>query len=154
MTAAANIALLNRDRASVGKSAVRCQTHTEWATWRKEVTRNPPMLRLDGTVAFLEGWTLLVPAESGVYFIHDLRGFIYIGRTRNLNLRYRQHYWASHNQDLAAAIKAPVGQIEFSWITCDERVAIELERTYIHGFQPLANGIRFTTTDSKTPDKD
>lgn len=118
----------------------------DWNDWRKVVTHHPPLLRLDGTVAYLEGWALLVPAESGVYFIHDLRGFLYIGRTRNLNRRYRQHYWASHNADLVAALKAPVGQVEFSWITCDEDVAVGLERSYVHAFQPLANGIRYNHT--------
>ncbi|MBF9435261.1 MULTISPECIES: GIY-YIG nuclease family protein [Mycobacteroides] len=111
------------------------------------MTHNPPTLRLDGTVAYMEGWALLIPAESGVYFVHDLRGFLYIGRTRNLNLRYRQHYWASHNASLVAALKAPVGQVEFSWITCEEGVAVGLERSYIRAFQPLTNSIRFGGTD-------
>lgn len=127
----------------------RAALKVDWADWRKRVTQDPPVLRLDGTVAYMEGWALLVPAESGVYFIHDLRGFLYIGRTRNLTLRYRQHYWASHNPALVGALKAPVGQVEFSWIACDESVAAGLERTYIQAFQPLTNNIRFSTTDSR-----
>ncbi|SHV28256.1 Uncharacterised protein [Mycobacteroides abscessus subsp. abscessus] len=112
-------------------------SNVDWADWRKRVTHNPPTLRLDGTVAYMEGWALLIPAES----------FLYIGRTRNLNLRYRQHYWASHNASLVAALKAPVGQVEFSWITCEEGVAVGLERSYIRAFQPLTNSIRFGGTD-------
>jgi GIY-YIG catalytic domain len=117
----------------------------QWAEWRKQVTHSPPLLRLDGTVAYLEGWALLVPPESGVYFIHDLRGFLYIGRTRNLNLRYRQHYWASHNAALVAALKAPIGRVSFSWITCEADLANRLERTYVHAFQPRTITIRYST---------
>ena len=113
------------------------------AKWRMDVIWNPPMLRLDGTVSYVEGWALLVPAESGVYFIHDLRGFIYIGRTVNLNVRFNQHYWGSHNKSLTAALKHPVGQMQFSWLTCEEEVAVKLEKDYIRGFQPLANTIRY-----------
>jgi len=113
------------------------------AGWRMDVVHNPPTLRLDGTVAYVEGWALLVPAESGVYFIHDLRGFIYIGRTNNLNVRFSQHYWGSHNRSLTAALKRPVGQIQFSWLMCEERVAVELEKDYIRGFQPLTNAVRY-----------
>jgi predicted GIY-YIG superfamily endonuclease len=131
-------------------TARRTAPTVDWVDWRKKVTHNPPVLRLDGTVAYMEGWALLVPAEIGVYFIHDLRGFLYIGRTRNLNLRYRQHYWASHNTALVAALKAPVGQVEFSWITCEESVAHGLERSYVRAFQPLTNNIRFSSTDPQT----
>lgn len=120
-----------------------------WEAWRKAMTHAPPLLRLEGTVAYMGGWALLVPAEGGLYFIHDIRGIIYIGRTRNLNLRYRRHDWASRNADLVAALKAPVGQVDFSWITCDDRVAAELERAYIQAFQPLVKNIRCKNTRTK-----
>jgi len=110
---------------------------------RLDVIYNAPTLRLDGTVAYVEGWALLVPAESGVYFIHDLRGFIYIGRTNNLNVRFGQHYWGSHNRALTTALKRPVGQTQFSWLTCSEETAVTLEKEYIRGFQPLANAVRY-----------
>jgi excinuclease UvrABC nuclease subunit len=108
-----------------------------------DVIYRPPTLRLEGTVSYVDGWALLVPAESGVYFIHDLRGFIYIGRSNNLNVRFNQHYWSSHNRGLTAALRHPVGQMQFSWLTCEEEVAVKLERDYIRGFQPLANSIRY-----------
>ena len=113
------------------------------AKWRLDVIWNPPVLRLDGTVSYVDGWALLVPAASGVYFIHDLRGFIYIGRTNNLNVRFNQHYWGSHNKALTGALRHPVGQMQFSWLTCEEEVAVKLEKDYIRGFQPLANTIRY-----------
>ncbi|MGY1777736.1 GIY-YIG nuclease family protein [Geodermatophilus sp. SYSU D00804] len=114
-----------------------------WSDWRRTVVHEPPALHLDGTVAYVEGWALLVPATSGVYLVHDLRGFLYIGRTRNLNTRYRQHYWATHNANLVVALRHPIGQTQFSWICCDETTAVALERDLIRGFQPLCNGVRF-----------
>ncbi len=113
-----------------------------WDAWRKEMAHSPPLLRLDGTVSYLEGWSLLVPAESGVFFLHDFRGFLYIGRTKNLNLRYRQHHWVRRNARLLAALRAHVGQVEFSWIACPPNIAMGLERNYLHSFLPLANSIR------------
>jgi excinuclease UvrABC nuclease subunit len=111
---------------------------------RLEIIYNPPALHLDGSVAYSAGWALLVPASSGVYFIHDLRGFLYIGRTNNLNVRFGQHYWGSHNRAVNAALKRPVGQTQFSWMTCDDEAAVTLEKEYIRGYQPLANGIRYS----------
>ena len=110
---------------------------------RLDVIYSAPTLRLDGTVAYVAGWALLVPAECGVYFVHDLRGFIYIGRTNNLNVRFGQHYWGSHNRALTTALKRPVGQTQFSWLTCDAEAAVTLEKEYIRGFQPLANAVRY-----------
>src|SRR5262245_28749379 len=117
--------------------------------WRMDVIHRPPTLRLDGTVSYVDGWALLVPAGSGVYFIHDLRGFIYIGRTNNLNVRFGQHYWSSHNRGLTAALKHPVGQMQFSWLTCAEETAVKLERAYIRAFQPLTNAIRYENNRDK-----
>jgi predicted GIY-YIG superfamily endonuclease len=113
------------------------------AKWCIDVIHNPPMLRLDGTVSYVDGWALLVPAGSGVYFIHDLRGVIYIGRTHNLNVRFGQHVWCSHNRGLTAALKHAVGQMQFFWLTCEEELAVKLERDYIRAFQPLTNAIRY-----------
>ncbi|MBW0090529.1 GIY-YIG nuclease family protein [Pseudonocardia sp. KRD-184] len=116
-----------------------------WSAWRQAVIDRPPALHLDGTVAYVEGWALLVPTDSGVYLMHDLRGFLYIGRTRNLNARYRQHYWATHNPNLLVALRQPIGQTQFSWTCCDDATAADLERDLIRGFQPLCNQIRFTS---------
>lgn len=115
-----------------------------WSAWRRAVVHEPPTLHLNGTVSYVEGWALLVPTTCGVYLVHDLRGFLYIGRASNLNARYRQHYWATHNPNLLAALRRPVGQTQFSWVDCDDDAAVDLERDLVRGFQPLCNQIRFT----------
>lgn len=114
-----------------------------WHEWRRNVVHTPPALHLDGTVAYVEGWAILVPSTTGVYLVHDLRGFLYIGRTQNLNTRYRQHYWATHNHHLMAALRQPLGQTQFSWVLCDDPTCVELERNLVRSFQPLCNQIRF-----------
>jgi len=74
-----------------------------------------------------------------------LRGFLYIGRTQNLNTRFRQHYWATHNANLMAALRQPVGQTQFSWVLCDDLTSVDLERNFIRSFQPLCNQVRFAS---------
>lgn len=120
-----------------------------WKEWRKTVIYHPPPLPLDGTVGFQSGWAILVPSESGVYFIHDLRGFLYIGRAKDLNVRFNQHYWGSHNPGLKAALHEPLGSTQFSWIVSSREEAADLEKRYIRAFQPITNVIRYTPSKPK-----
>jgi hypothetical protein len=82
----------------------------DWIEWRRDVVHNPPDLNLDGSVVYQDGWAVLMPQTPGVYFIHDLRGCIYVGRTSDLSVRYRQHDRDSHNRDLTVALRHPVAQ--------------------------------------------
>src|SRR5215470_12662107 len=84
---------------------------------RKQDALAMPGITLDGTVWYRRGWSLSIPKEPGVYLIHDLRGVLYVGRTRNLLQRFEQHYHTTHSRLLAQAIARPVGLTWFSWRT-------------------------------------
>lgn len=112
---------------------------------RQSLVSDPPEINLNGTVAYSQGGSLSVPARPGVYLIHDLRGVLYIGRTTNLHQRYFQHYWGSHNKQVTAVLRRPVGRLEFSWIASDIDEQVELERDLIRKIQPLCNRLLYQT---------
>jgi excinuclease UvrABC nuclease subunit len=83
---------------------------------------------------------MLVPERPGVYLLHDLRGILYAGRTRNLSLRFHQHYWLTKNELLAVAMQRPFGELTFSWILVDgENERADLERRVIAWLKPPCN---------------
>lgn len=110
---------------------------------RNALVYDPPEIVLDGTVAYTLGGSLSVPQGPGVYLIHDLRGVLYVGRTANLNQRYFQHYWDSHNSRVTAVLRQPVGRLEFSWITTELSQQVQLERDLIRAIQPLCNRLLY-----------
>ena len=112
---------------------------------REALVYDPPGVVLDGTVQYTMGGSISVPEAPGVYFIHDLRGVLYVGRTVNLYHRYFQHYWDSHNTGVTAVLRRPVGRLEFSWMTVDACDLAALERDLIRAFQPLCNRLLYKT---------
>jgi predicted GIY-YIG superfamily endonuclease len=110
---------------------------------RNALVHDPPEVALDGTVKYTLGGSIFVPEEPGVYLIHDLRGVLYVGRTGNLYQRYFQHYWDSHNSRVTAALRRPLGRLEFSWMTVDGCDQASLERELIRALQPLCNRLLY-----------
>lgn len=96
-----------------------------------------------GAVPFVPGWVLRVPHRPGVYLIHDLRGPLYVGLTEDLNERFHQHYWDSHNRRLAQALAHPFGEIQFTWFLTKPHEQAPLERELIRALQPLCNDLMY-----------
>ncbi len=85
---------------------------------------------LDGTVPFRRSSDLQVPAEAGVYVLHDLRGALYVGRSCSLRRRFAEHELEPANPLIAKARQNAVGPLMFSWIRLDDpkrRKAVEAE---------------------------
>lgn len=85
---------------------------------------------LDGTVAFRRTSDVLVPARGGVYLIHDLRGVLYVGLSRDLHRRFREHEGQPSNPLIAEARANALGPVSFSWISVRDalrRAAVEAE---------------------------
>jgi excinuclease UvrABC nuclease subunit len=95
---------------------------------------------IDGCARFGAAWSLAVPLAGGVYFIHDLRGVLYVGRTGSLRKRFSEHLVNSHNPSLRRALVCPIGQLYFSWIRC---VSVDgqsqMERSLIKLLRPTCN---------------
>jgi predicted GIY-YIG superfamily endonuclease len=84
----------------------------------------------DGTVPFRRTSDVFIPAEPGVYIIHDLRGALYVGRSVSLLRRFEEHEDQPSNPLISLAKRAPVGPIMFSWIILHDhkrRQAVEAE---------------------------
>ena len=72
--------------------------------------------------------------------IHDLRGVLYIGRTRNLYRRFDEHYWFTDNELLSLAMRQSFGELTFSWLIAeDERERADLEHRLIAWLRPACN---------------
>src|SRR4051812_8688529 len=96
------------------------------------LTHLPAGLELSGSTAFRCTRHMLVPQKPGVYLLHDLRGVLYVGKTRNLYRRFDQHYWLTDNELLALAMRRPFGELAFSWILVDgDNERTDLERRVI-----------------------
>lgn len=108
-------------------------------TFSRKLIYEPPSLVLDYTVPFKMGQAFLIPEQPAVYFIHDLRGIIYVGRTENLKRRFTQHYWKQSNEILVEAISRPLGKLLFSWNLSGFPEQILLERKLIRDLQPPCN---------------
>lgn len=104
-------------------------------------------LVLDGSVQFTHTREWLVPARTGVYLIHDLRGVLYVGRTADLRRRFTEHYWICGNQLLRLAMRSPVGVLLFSWQQHLDQVSCGVtERRLVSRFQPVCNRLLLDLT--------
>ena len=80
--------------------------------------------KFDGSIGFNIFEKIYAPNNSGVYFVHDLRGILYIGKARNIHNRFTQHTWIS--------------KLKFSWVnTKDEQTADKFEKKWIRIFKPI-----------------
>jgi predicted GIY-YIG superfamily endonuclease len=104
-------------------------------------------LTLDGSVQFTHTREWLVPEQIGIYFIHDLRGVLYIGKTADLRRRFAEHYWICGNELLRLAMRSPVGALLFSWQQSPDEVSCaDAERSLISRFQPVCNRLLLNFT--------
>ena len=85
-----------------------------------------------------------VPSAEGVYFIHDKRGFLYIGESNNLRNRFLQHLQREKNLNLTNLIKFPFGDLSFYWVTTNTKLeALKLQKYWIRILKPLTNKINY-----------
>jgi predicted GIY-YIG superfamily endonuclease len=90
--------------------------------------------------------SFFVPRCEGVYFIHDQRGFLYIGESNNLRQRFLQHLQREKNSDLTNLIKFPFGDLSFYWVTTNTKLeAVKLQKYWIRILKPFTNKINYTT---------
>lgn len=107
---------------------------------RRELLLVPVHIEMSGSTAFRHTRHIHVPKKGGVYLIHDLRGVLYIGRTRNLYRRFDEHYWLAENEFLSLAMRQPFGEITFSWVIDeDEGDRVDLESRLIAWLRPVCN---------------
>lgn len=104
----------------------------------------PPLPRLDGRTAFCQGHQGYVPAQGGVYLIHDLRGILYVGKSVDLRRRFAEHYWLGGNPYLALAVANPIGDVTFSWSIAASPMRDELEAHLIAAYNPPCNRLKYT----------
>lgn len=94
----------------------------------------------DGSVEMVLTREFMVPADAGVYLIHDLRGVLYVGQSRKLKQRFAQHDRLRRNRLLRLAMSRPVGVMRFSWrLVDDEDERSTFERELIAILQPVCN---------------
>ena len=107
---------------------------------RRALLHIPLDVELSGSTAFRHTRHIYVPKKGGVYLIHDLRGVLYVGRSRNLYRRFDEHYWLTDNDLLLLAMRQAFGEITFSWVIAEEeRKRMELEHRLIAWLRPACN---------------
>ena len=109
---------------------------------RRRLIFNPPEVPIEKTVPYQQGWCTLVPPVGGVYLISDLRGPLYVGRG-TLRSRFDKHHEESHNPSLRKALKHPVGDLSFSWLTVEMPEQSAMEKRFIRALQPLCNDVMY-----------
>ena len=94
--------------------------------------------KFDGSIGFSIFEKIYAPKNAGVYFVHDLRGILYIGKARNIHNRFAQHAWIRENKILFKLSQNPFGKLKFSWVnTKDEQTADKFEKKWIRIFKPI-----------------
>ena len=98
--------------------------------------------KFDGSIGFSVFENIYAPKNPGVYFIHDLRGILYIGKAGNIHNRFTQHSWIRKNRALFKLSQNPFGKLKFSWVnTKNEKIADNFEKKWIRIFKPICNDI-------------
>ena len=106
--------------------------------------------KFNGTLTFSIFDKIYAPECPGVYFVHDKRGVLYIGRTENINNRFTQHAWKRKNKILFKLSQNPFGKLKFSWVkTKNLSEAIKLENKWVSLFLPICNDILNTNKNNK-----
>lgn len=94
----------------------------------------------DGSIELVLSREFLVPEDAGVYLIHDLRGVLYVGQSRQLRARFGQHDRLRRNRLLRLAMSHPFGVMKFSWrLVASEEERLTFERELIAILQPVCN---------------
>ena len=110
-----------------------------------DLKKNAPVYpELKKKVLYKLSQNFFVPSAEGVYFIHDKRGFLYIGESNNLRNRFLQHLQREKNLDLVNLIKFPFGDLSFYWVTTNTKLeAVKLQKYWIRILKPLTNKINY-----------
>ena len=110
-----------------------------------DLNKNKPIYpNLNKKVTYKLSMNFFVPSREGVYFIHDQRGFLYIGESNNLRNRFLQHLQREKNLDLTNLIKFPFGDLSFYWVTTNTKLeAVKLQKYWIRILKPLTNKINY-----------
>lgn len=96
------------------------------------------------TLTFSSSQAIYAPTTTGVYFIHDLRGILYIGLTNNFRERLKQHTWLRKNKNLLNLSKNFFGSLKFSWVEFSSyKEAKKSEKKWIKVFNPICNETLF-----------
>jgi excinuclease UvrABC nuclease subunit len=106
-------------------------------------------IALDGTAPFRPSSLTSVPMRQGVYFIHDLRGTGYIGRSKHLRARFEYHLQHAWNPQLSHFLRTAIGPLYFSWIATEDSRG--LERSLVRLLRPPANRIRYGMRAHRPP---
>ena len=98
----------------------------------------------DKKVSYKLSNNFFIPKHEGVYFIHDMRGFLYIGESNNLRNRFLQHLQREKNSDLTNLIKYPFGDLSFYWVKSNTKLeAVKLQKYWIRILKPFTNKINY-----------
>jgi len=73
-----------------------------------------------------------LPSKPGLYFVIDGQRLLYIGRSKDLNQRWRNHH--RHDQ-----IKRLAHSPQIAYLDCDDASLLWTEREIINRFKPLLN---------------
>lgn len=100
--------------------------------------------KLDQKIKYKISQENFVPKVPGVYFVHDFRGFLYIGETNNLKNRFLQHIKREKNYDLTKLVNNSFGDVYFYWIVTSTKLkALKLQKYWIRTLKPFSNKIEY-----------
>ena len=122
------------------RRSAEAEGRNEWRSRVRHLLTHEISWSPDGTVEMALVHDLMVPDAAGVYLIYDLRGVLYVGRSRKLRQRFRQHDRLRRNRLLHIAMNRPVGVCRFGWrLVATEAHRVALERELIAALQPVCN---------------
>jgi len=100
--------------------------------------------KFDGKVSYNILNAFVVPKTAGVYFIHDFRGVLYIGESKNLKSRFIQHHTNEGNMSLSSLVQTRFGKLKFSWVkTKNKTKAVKVQKEWIRFLDPKTNNIKY-----------
>ena len=83
---------------------------------------------------------LAIPKKTiGVYIFYYNHDFVYVGQSTGVQERLTQHYSGSHNQKLSLWVEALDGDIQFTYLRCEDTEIDDLEKSLILFLQPITN---------------
>ena len=129
-----------KDKVSTSRKVI-LQNYKKQLIERLSSAKNIDYPKFNGTLTFSIFDKIYAPECPGVYFVHDKRGVLYIGRTENINNRFTQHAWKRKNKVLFKLSQNPFGKLKFSWVkTKNLSEAIKLENKWVSLFLPISEG--------------
>ena len=100
--------------------------------------------KFDNSVVYNIFSAFVLPATPGVYFIHDFRGVLYIGESKNIKQRFIQHLSREDNFKLKVMISNPCGEVKFYWFEVPNKFkAIKMQKDWIRIFDPKCNNVKY-----------